>query len=141
MPPEWNTRTTVEVPELRVFGLLQPSERPTWLGSAAFSRAMLSNSNWLSSGERPRLLLPRKGLTWACAAADRRTQAASTPDKQRRNCNRMDISVRSRRQLHQSGRGNTSLPALHISPVGFYGQRLTVSQSIRPDRSPPDARH
>jgi len=32
MPLEWNTRTTVEVPELFVCGLLQASELPTLLG-------------------------------------------------------------------------------------------------------------
>jgi hypothetical protein len=83
MPLEWNTRSTVEVPELFVCGLLQASELPTLLGSAAFSRATLSKSSRLSSDERPRLPLPRNGLTWACADADRRKQAASAADKQR----------------------------------------------------------
>ena len=63
MPPEWNTRSIVEVPELFVFGLLHASERPTWLGSAAFSRATLSNSNWLSSGASPGPKFPWNGIT------------------------------------------------------------------------------
>ena len=35
------------MPELFVCVLLHASERPTLAGSAAFSRAMLSNSSWL----------------------------------------------------------------------------------------------
>jgi hypothetical protein len=42
---------------------LQGSERPTWLGSAAFSRATLWNSSWLSSGERPGPNFPLNGMT------------------------------------------------------------------------------
>jgi hypothetical protein len=53
MPCEWKTRTMVEVPELFVCGLLHVSERPTWIGSTAFSLPTLSNSSRLSSGERP----------------------------------------------------------------------------------------
>ena len=53
MPPEWNTRSIVEVPELFVSGLLQESDWPTLLGSTAFSRATLSNIIWLSEGARP----------------------------------------------------------------------------------------
>jgi hypothetical protein len=40
MPPELNTRSIVEVPELFVSGLLQDSELPTILGSVAFGRAI-----------------------------------------------------------------------------------------------------
>ena len=53
MPPERNTRSIVEVPELLVSGLLHESDRPTLLGSAAFSRAALSNIILLSEGARP----------------------------------------------------------------------------------------
>ena len=95
MPREWNTRSILEVPELFVCGLLHASERPTWLGSASFNRATLSNSSWLSSGERPRLPLPRKGLTWAWAAADKRRPAASAHDKQRDDQSRIQISSQS----------------------------------------------
>ena len=63
MPPEWNTFSMVEVPEVLVCGLLQVSERPTELGWAAFSRATLSNRSWLSSGERPGPNVPRNGMT------------------------------------------------------------------------------
>src|SRR6516162_411367 len=87
MPPEWNTRSRVEVPEVLVCGLLQASERPALAGSAAFSRSMLSNSNRLSSGDRPGP--PRNGLIWACAAAGRRTRAASAADKQHDNRGRI----------------------------------------------------
>src|SRR5215472_9224281 len=79
MPPEWNTRSMVEVPDAFVWGLLHASERPTRPGSAAFSRATLSNNSWLSSGERPGP--PRNGLTWAGAAANERMKAASTATK------------------------------------------------------------
>src|SRR6516162_5258873 len=81
MPPERNTRSIVEVPEVFVCGLLHASERPALAGSAAFSRSILSNSSRLSSGARPGP--PRNGLIWACAAAGRRTKAASAADKQR----------------------------------------------------------
>jgi len=53
MPPEWNTRIIVKVPWLFVCGLLHVSGRPPWLGSAPLRRATLSNSNRLSSDERP----------------------------------------------------------------------------------------
>ena len=49
MPPECKTRSMVEVPELFVRGLPHSSERPTWLGSAAFSRATLR----LGKGDMP----------------------------------------------------------------------------------------
>jgi len=80
MPCERNTRSIVEVPEVLVCGLLHASERPALAGSAAFSRSILSNSSRLSSGARPGP--PRNGLIWACAAAGRRTKAASAADKQ-----------------------------------------------------------
>src|SRR5438132_752523 len=92
MPLEWNTRSILEVPELLVCGLLHASEAPTWLGSAAFSRATLSNSNWLSSGERPRLPLPRNGLTWACTAVGRKRQTASANEKQSDDRGRIHLS-------------------------------------------------
>src|SRR6516225_2873773 len=95
MPPEWNTWSTVEVPEFFVCGLLQASELPTLLGSAAFSRAMLSNNSWLSSGESPRPPLPRNGLIWACAAPVSRTQTASAADKQRGGRGRIHLSLTS----------------------------------------------
>jgi hypothetical protein len=50
MPPERNTRSIVEVPELFVSGLLHESDWPTLLGSTAFSRATLSKTIWLSEG-------------------------------------------------------------------------------------------
>src|SRR5580704_82506 len=50
MPPEWNTRSVVELPELFVSGLLHESDWPTLLGSTAFSRATLSKTIWLSEG-------------------------------------------------------------------------------------------
>ena len=71
MPPEWNTRSMVEVPELLVSGLLHESDWPTLLG--AFSRATLSKIIWLSQGARPWPKFPANGMTWACAAAGRRT--------------------------------------------------------------------
>ena len=80
MPPERKTRIIVEVPELFVCGLRHASERPISVGSAAFSRATLSDISWLSSGERPGP--PRNGLTWTCANPGSRTQATSVADKQ-----------------------------------------------------------
>jgi hypothetical protein len=53
MPPEWNTRSMVQVPELLVSGLLHESDWPTLLGSTAFSRATLWKIIWLSEGARP----------------------------------------------------------------------------------------
>ena len=53
MPPEWNTLSMVEVPELFVSGLLHESDWPTLLGSTAFSRATLSKIIRLSEGARP----------------------------------------------------------------------------------------
>src|ERR1700751_1163643 len=80
MPHERNTRSIVAVPEVFVCGLLHASERPTLAGSAAFSRSILSNSNRLSSGERPGP--PRNGLIWACVAAGRAIKAARATDRQ-----------------------------------------------------------
>src|SRR5712675_2537295 len=79
MPPEWNTWSIVEVPELFVSGLLHESDWPTLLGSTPFSRATLSNIIWLSEGARPWPKFPANGMTWACAAAGRRTHTASAP--------------------------------------------------------------
>ena len=95
MPPEWNTRSIVEVPELLVSGLLHESDWPTLLGSTAFSRATLSKIIWLSEGARPWPKFPANGMTWACAAADRRTHAASAADKQGGDRGRMHISFTS----------------------------------------------
>jgi hypothetical protein len=47
MPPERNTRSIVEVPELFVSGLFHESDWATLLGAIAFSRATLSNIIWL----------------------------------------------------------------------------------------------
>ena len=91
MPAEWNTLSIVEVPRLFVRGLLHVSERPTWLGSAAFKRSTLSNVNRLSSGERPGPKFPWNGMTWACAAVMSR-QAASGTDKQRDDQGSMHLS-------------------------------------------------
>src|SRR5215831_16675666 len=93
MPPEWNTRSMVDVPELFVCGLLHDSDPPTLLGSAAFSRATLSNSIWLSSRDRPRPKYLPKGRTWACAAAERRNEIASALDNQRRDHDRIHLST------------------------------------------------
>ena len=71
MPPEWNTWRMVEAPWLFVCGLLNASERPTWLGTAPIERATLSNSSRLSSGERPGPKVPWNGITWACAGSVR----------------------------------------------------------------------
>src|SRR5215472_147685 len=80
MPPERNTRSMVELPELLVSGLLHESDSPTLLGSVAFSRATLSNTIWLSEGERPRPKFPLNGMTWACAA-ERNSQVASEANR------------------------------------------------------------
>src|SRR6516162_7342037 len=93
MPPEWNTRSMVEVPELFVSGLLHESDWPTLLGSTAFSRATLSNIIWLSEGARPWPKFPANGMTWACAAAGRRTHTASAADKQCGIRSRIDLSL------------------------------------------------
>ena len=69
-------------------------------GSAAFSRATLSNSSQLSSDER--LGPPRNGLTWACAAAGRRMEAASTADKLRGDRGRIASSLMRRHQTPAS---------------------------------------
>ena len=95
MPPEWNTRSMVEVPELLVSGLLHESDWPTLLGSTAFNRATLSKIIWLSEGARPWPKFPVNGMTWARAAADRRTHAASAADKQCGDRDRMHISFTS----------------------------------------------
>ena len=71
MPPEWNTWRMVEAPWLFVCGLLNASERPTWLGTAPIERATLSNSSRLSSGERSGPKVPWNGITWACAGSVR----------------------------------------------------------------------
>ena len=71
MPSDWNTFNIVEEPWLFVCGLLHASECPTRLGSAAFKRSTLWNSNWLSSGDRPGPKFPWNGMTWPCAAADK----------------------------------------------------------------------
>ena len=93
MPPEWNTLSMVEVPELFVSGLLHESDWPTLLGSTAFSRATLSNIIWLSEGARPWPKFPENGMTWACAAAGRRTHTASAVEKQCGNRGRIHRSV------------------------------------------------
>jgi hypothetical protein len=63
MPPEWNTRSIVEVPELFVSGLLHESDWPILLGSTAFSRATLSNIIWLSEGASPWPKFPANGMS------------------------------------------------------------------------------
>jgi len=60
-----------------VCGLLHASERPTWLGTAPLSRAALSNSSRLLSGERLGPKFPWNGMTWACAISVRRSNIAS----------------------------------------------------------------
>src|ERR1700758_3348664 len=82
----------VEEPWLFVSGLLHESDCPTLLGSVAFSRATLSKSIWLSEGARPGPKFPANGMIWACAAADRRRQAASAAEKQCDNRGRMHLS-------------------------------------------------
>jgi len=105
MPHQWNTRTTVEVPELFVCGLLHASKRPAWLGSAAFSRATLSNNSWLSSADRFGPRDPRNGMTWACATVGRRTQTASAAAKHRNNRGRIQLSSPPRRHPAPAGTG------------------------------------
>src|SRR5215831_14224235 len=100
MPPERNTRSMVELPELLVSGLLHESDWPTVLGSAAFSRATLSNTIWLSEGERPRPKFPLNGMTWACAA-ERSSQVASEANRQDRDRDRMTVPLCCRR--HPAG--------------------------------------
>jgi|SRR5580692_699969 hypothetical protein len=92
MPPEWNTRSKVEVPELFVSGLLHESDWPTLLGSTEFSRATLSKIIWLSEGARPWPKFPENGMTWAFAAAGRRADIASAADNQCGDQGRMHLS-------------------------------------------------
>lgn len=145
MPPEWNTRKMVEVPELCVCGLLQLSERPAWLGSAAFSRATLANNSRLSSGERARPPVPRNGLIWACAA-EKTTQAANTTDKNRRDRSRIDtpsvLSVSRPANTPDQGHSGSVLIGRSCLIELFLRTKLAiVSRPIRPGRSPPNARH
>src|SRR5580704_9731805 len=92
MPPEWNTRSMIEVPELLVSGLLHESDWPTLLGSTAFSRATLSKIIWLSERARPWPKFPANGMTWARTATGRRTHTANTADKQCSDRGRMHLS-------------------------------------------------
>src|SRR5947209_9060542 len=82
----------VEEPWLFVSGLLHESDCPTLLGSVAFSRATLSKSIWLAEGARPGPKFPANGMTWACAAAGRRTHTANAAKKQCGNRHRMHLS-------------------------------------------------
>src|SRR5882757_430202 len=88
----------VEEPWLFVSGLLHASDCPTLLGSVAFSRATLSKSIWLSEGARPGPKFPANGMTWACAATDRKTHTANAADKQCGNLGRMHLSFTFRRR-------------------------------------------
>jgi hypothetical protein len=54
-----------KMPGKTFFPALQGSDRPTWLASAAFSRATLRNRSWLSSDERPGPNFPLNGMTRA----------------------------------------------------------------------------
>ncbi len=83
MPPDRNTRSIVEVPELFVCGLLHAAERPTSAGSAALSLAILANRSRLSSAESPGLLEPRNRVNWACAVVARAAQSTIAAAKQR----------------------------------------------------------
>ena len=107
MPPEWNTRSMVEVPELLVSGLLHESDWPTLPGAAAFTRAALSKTIWLSEEERPGPKYGPNGMTWARAAAGKRqaTRAADNQDGDR-DCINVSLSPRRHRvglvRLHPS---------------------------------------
>jgi hypothetical protein len=92
IPPELNTRRIVEVPALFVCGLFQDSELPTLLGLAAFSRAILANRSWLSSGDSPRPEYLPKGMTWACAATASKRQTAIAAGKERGDQDLMGLS-------------------------------------------------
>ena len=127
MPPEWNTRSTMDVPELFVCGLLHVAKRSTWAGSAAFSRAMLSNSSRLSSGERPGP--PRNGLTWACAAV-MEIQAASAADKQCGDRGRIHVSFKAV--------GKCRLGYLGPEPtINYYFSQFTTGRAIGYGIRPP----
>src|SRR5216110_3321740 len=106
----------VEEPWLLVSGLLHESDCPTLLGSAAFSRATLSKSIWLSEGARPGPKFPANGMTWACAAADRRTHTASAADKQCGNRGRI-LSL-----LHFLAA--TAAAPIRLCAVQFWKNRL-----------------
>jgi hypothetical protein len=105
MPPERNTLSMVEVPELFVSGLLHGSDWPTLLGSTAFSRAALSNIIRLSEGARPWPKFPANGMTWACAAAGRRTDIARAAEKQCSDQGRMHLSFTSSAPLRPAKTG------------------------------------
>src|SRR5215470_18739167 len=103
MPPERNMRSIVEVPEFFVCGLLHESDSPTLLGSAVFSRAALSNTIWLSEGDRPGPKFPMKGMTWACAAAGRNTHAARAADSKRGDRSRILLSPKAPARPRRAG--------------------------------------
>ena len=110
MPPEWNTLSMVEVPELFVSGLLHESDWPTLLGSTAFSRATLSKIIWLSEGARPWPKFPENGMTWAFAAAGRRADIASAADKQCSDQGRMHLSFTSSAPLRPANTAMRQAP-------------------------------
>jgi len=116
MPPEWNTRSIVEVPELFVSGLLHESDWPTLLGLTAFSRATLSKTIWLSEGARPWPKFPENGMTWAFPATGRRADIASAADKQCSDQGRMHLSFSSSAPLRPA---NT---AMHQAPTQAQAQ-------------------
>ena len=138
MPPEWNTRSMVEVPDVFVCGLLHDSARPTRLGSAALSRATLSNSRRLSSGERPGPKFPLNGMTWACATADKRMQAASAAEKRHGNRGRIHLSSSCSASLGRAAyRGPTDAAAVR----GPYGSATARGPTTgRPFVNPPARR-
>src|SRR6516164_364162 len=94
MPPERNMRSIVELPEFFVCGLLHESDSPSLLGSAAFSRAALSNTIWLSEGDRPGPKFPMRGMTCAWAATGRNTDAARAADNKRGDRSRILLSAK-----------------------------------------------
>jgi hypothetical protein len=138
MPPEWNTRSIVEVPELFVSGLLHESDWPTLLGSTPFSRATLSNIIWLSEGARPWPKFPANGMTWACAAAGRRTHTASAAEKQCSDQGRMHLSFTSSAPLRPASTGlcakrppqRGSVVMVQLKPQLFFYHLLTGRTAI-----------
>src|SRR6185437_5444731 len=126
MPPEWNTLSMVEVPELFVSGLLHESDWPTLLGSTAFSRATLSKIIWLSEGARPWPKFPANGMTWAFAAAGSRTHTASAAEKQCSDQGRMHLSFLSSGLPHPANTPMRQVPRKR-QPGGYGSARTTVT--------------
>jgi hypothetical protein len=121
MPPEVNTRVIVELPWLFVCGLRHESDWPTLPGAAAFTRAALSKTIWLSEEERPGPKYGPNGMTWARAPAGRRqaTRAADNQDGDR-DCINVSLSPR---------RHRAALVRLHPKFALTASLRTTVDRS------------